>query len=503
MLVALHALAALAGSPPMRSPLLPGQHLPMNHELISKNGFVKLHNQDDGNMVLQDLDHAIWSTKTAGVGEDANVELTATGVLHVVAANGTVVWTPPGVAKGAKATGLFVGDDCTLQLVAAGGAALWSSATKCRPPPPPPPPPGPPPPMRPPRRQDHSQWFVLGDWGGGDKQPSQATLPDQLDDASGMARYAREHGGLDFVVGVGDNFYPAGVTDVHDTRFLETFENAYAQAELRVPWWHLAGNHDHRGNATAQVAYSAVSPDGRWNMPALWYTHSHSFIDAKTNETIVTQVVMLDTTVLWGIEEHVNDVTMETVVTPVPELQVRADEQLAWLEATLKNSTADYLWLAGHYPIYDPKSVDPRKRSAFVPLMQVQSGYNRPCAHQYVGKYQSCMVEKDCTCRSTTRRATSPGTATRCSISTRQAAWWEERASPSWSAGAARSATTRRSQPTRRKRGTSAATAAMRAAAWCRATATIRTPPRASTRASCRCACRCNQDITGHARNNM
>ena len=285
MLVALH-LAALAGSPPMRSPLLPGQHLPMNHELISKNGFVKLHNQDDGNMVLQDLDHAIWSTKTAGVGEDANVELTATGVLHVVAANGTVVWTPPGVAKGAKATGLFVGDDCTLQLVAAGGAALWSSATKCRPPPPPPPPPAPPPPMPPPRRQDHSQWFVLGDWGGGDKQPSQATLPDQLDDASGMARYAREHGGLDFVVGVGDNFYPAGVTDVHDTRFLETFENAYAEAELRVPWWHLAGNHDHRGNATAQVAYSAVSPDGRWNMPALWYTHSHSFIDATTNEVM-------------------------------------------------------------------------------------------------------------------------------------------------------------------------------------------------------------------------
>ena len=22
-------------------------------------------------------------------------------------------------------------------------------------------------------------------------------------------------------------------------------------------------------------------------------------------------------------------------------------------------------------------------------------GYNRPCAHQYVGKYQSCMVEND------------------------------------------------------------------------------------------------------------
>jgi hypothetical protein len=27
---------------------------------------------------------------------------------------------------------------------------------------------------------------------------------------------------------------------------------------------------------------------------------------------------MLDTTVLWGIEEHVNDATLETTVTPVP-----------------------------------------------------------------------------------------------------------------------------------------------------------------------------------------
>lgn len=199
-------------------------------------------------------------------------------------------------------------------------------------------------------------------------------MPDQLRDASGMARYAREHGGLDFVLGVGDNFYPAGVKNVEDKRFAETFEEAYAEPELMVDWWHLAGNHDHRGNASAQVAYSARSQ--RWNMPALWYTTSHAFIDAATGDTIVTQLVVVDTTVLWGIEEHVND-GLDMIITPVPELQARADEQLAWLEATLENSTADYLWLAGHYPIYDPKSVDPRKRGVFLPLMSkyTVSGY--------------------------------------------------------------------------------------------------------------------------------
>jgi tartrate-resistant acid phosphatase type 5 len=48
---------------------------------------------------------------------------------------------------------------------------------------------------------------------------------------------------------------------------------------------------------------------------------------------------------------------------------------MRWLETTLARSTADYLWLAGHYPIYDPRSVDPRKRAAFVPLMRK---YNAP-----------------------------------------------------------------------------------------------------------------------------
>jgi len=52
---------------------------------------------------------------------------------------------------------------------------------------------------------------------------------------------------------------------------------------------------------------------------------------------------------------------------------------MAWLEATLKNSTADFLWLAGHYPIYAPclerrvrdsygYSEQPRVNSSFVSM---------------------------------------------------------------------------------------------------------------------------------------
>ena len=349
--------------------LFPGDSLGPNKILETVGGLVQLHNQgSDGNIVLQDLHHAIWSTKTENF-ETTTLELTKEGVLRVVAKNGTVVWTPPGVLPSQTASKLVVQDDCNLVLYEYGNSqVLWSSKSKCITPTPMPPP-QPPAPMPPPKRAASSTWFVLGDWGGGNNQPSQRTLPDQLRDASGMAMFARESS-LDFVVGVGDNFYPAGVTDVDDVRFRATFEDAYNEPELDCPWFHLAGNHDHRGNVSAQLLYSTLQKgSGRWNMPYLWYSTKHGYIDEVTNETITTQVLMIDTTVLWGLEEIIDDVTIKTRYTSMPGLEARAAQQLEWLAETMANSTADYLWIAGHYPIYDPHSVDPRKRDALVPLM--------------------------------------------------------------------------------------------------------------------------------------
>ena len=85
-----------------------------------------------------------------------------------------------------------------------------------------------------------------------------------------------------FIVALGDNFYNSGVKDVHDKRFSQTFEKVYTKKFHYVPWYFVAGNHDHYSNVSAQIAYSKVSP--RWQFPH--YFHSKGKKIAKLSTVI-------------------------------------------------------------------------------------------------------------------------------------------------------------------------------------------------------------------------
>ena len=105
------------------------------------------------------------------------------------------------------------------------------------------------------------RFVALGDQGMGNAAQAQVARAAQQ-------VCARE--GCDFLVLLGDNFYPAGVADVNDPQFQSAFESLYGS--LGVPAAAIVGNHDVRKNAAAQVRYSSHS--ATWRMPAFQYAFS-------------------------------------------------------------------------------------------------------------------------------------------------------------------------------------------------------------------------------------
>lgn len=76
--------------------------------------------------------------------------------------------------------------------------------------------------------------------------------------------------GCDFGLHTGDIIYPAGIATPDDPLLRTHLEEPYAA--LPFPIWLALGNHDHYGNEDAWVTYAARRSDGRFRMPAKYYT---------------------------------------------------------------------------------------------------------------------------------------------------------------------------------------------------------------------------------------
>jgi acid phosphatase len=159
--------------------------------------------------------------------------------------------------------------------------------------------------------------MAIGDMGTG--------TPDQHEVAAAMARKAKADG-LDFILTVGDNFYPDGVASVDDPAWRTKFLDVYNDPALAVRVYASLGNHDHRGSVQAQIDFS--TQNGRWFMPARYYTFTRTLSDGTRVQ-------------FFAIDSD-----------PIENRRDEAAAQLAWLDSELGKSEARWKIVFGHHPLY-------------------------------------------------------------------------------------------------------------------------------------------------------
>jgi tartrate-resistant acid phosphatase type 5 len=177
-------------------------------------------------------------------------------------------------------------------------------------------------------------FMANGDWGGEPYWPY--TNLAQLAVAHAMGEQA---GKIDakFTLLLGDNFYYHGVESVDDPRWVDGFEHVFTSKNLQSDHHFrvIAGNHDDEGNVSAQILYSSKSP--RWFFPSRYYEFEEVTSDMRVH------FVMIDTNIL----------KRET-----PESQ----RHWAWLRNVLANSSADFLVVAGHHPVWSSCKNGPTRK---------------------------------------------------------------------------------------------------------------------------------------------
>ena len=207
--------------------------------------------------------------------------------------------------------------------------------------------------------------IAIGDWGGdSDTQPTTAA---QIAASAGMSRVAQSISAKGILL-LGDNFYTEGVETETSSRFNATFEQVYPSTSFQnLPFYVIAGNHDHRGNVQAQIQYHDESL--RWHFPKLYYTLKFNFT-SSTGILRTIDLVMLDTVSLVGGCDG-EDVPGCYFVLSTEEA-IEAENQWDWLNQEMNSSTADFLWVAGHYPVYSAGSdgTTPQLVSRLLPMLK-------------------------------------------------------------------------------------------------------------------------------------
>lgn len=178
--------------------------------------------------------------------------------------------------------------------------------------------------------EDAFHFLAIGDWGR-KGQYHQKDVADRMEEVAQVLD-------AEFVMSLGDNFYPNGVASIDDPNWDYSYEEVYKGYHLNIPWHVVLGNHDYRGNPQAQIDYTGKSQ--RWNMPSRYFNYDYELDDEG-----VLSFVFIDTSPFehkYYEEEKYSQVWSQD-----------STAQVQWIDSVLQTkSKANWLIIAGHHPMY-------------------------------------------------------------------------------------------------------------------------------------------------------
>ena len=186
------------------------------------------------------------------------------------------------------------------------------------------------------------RFFAISDFGDNCKEVKSV--------AAAMNRYATEFNSPpNFITGLGDNFYHAGVQSADDEQFKTTWRDVFLKdyPALRVPWRMVLGNHDYMGNPNGQIDYhynKKLNKDHLWYMPSNSYRFQYylgSKSEKSVNDSVSVDFFAVDTN---GCQLH--------VVEEFPNTPNQLRNTLKELNKKLLASTATWKIVMGHHPMY-------------------------------------------------------------------------------------------------------------------------------------------------------
>jgi hypothetical protein len=188
---------------------------------------------------------------------------------------------------------------------------------------------------------DHDFTFLIASDLGRNGYYDQKPVAEMMGEVAGIT-------GVEFIAALGDVHHFWGVRSIQDPLWLTNYEWIYKHPELMIPWHPVLGNHGYRGNTQAVLDYATVSR--RWEMPARFYSMTEPVSDK--NDVLL---LFIDTPSL--IDKYRDNPAM------FPDAGEQSmDEQLAWIDATLAASDAQWKIVMGHHPVYAGTTKEARER---------------------------------------------------------------------------------------------------------------------------------------------